>query len=359
MAFTDYTLAELTAQTLTTMLRQRPHWASVTVTDLQAEPVGTGQMANSYRVTPTYTEGADTAPITFIAKISSTDETSRALAISTGAYQREVFYYQHLAGLSAARAPECYFAEIADDRCGFILLLEDMGPAQMVDQITGCSADQADLALGQAAALHGSTWAHPKLREHGWLPSQQEWSQLGGTIPQVTGMWLERFGNHLQPEHISIVEQLGDHFPAWLATLGEHRCLWHGDFRLDNLLFAAQGGATPIAVVDWQSVAAAPGIIDVSYFLGNSLTETDRAEHERDLVTEYHRRLLSHGVQGYSAQQCWLEYQAHSLYGLVLTVPVSLGVQTTERGDKMFAAMASRAAEQIRANNGYSAIKAL
>ncbi|CAJ1499120.1 oxidoreductase family protein [[Mycobacterium] burgundiense] len=359
MAFTDYTLAELTPESLTTTLRRRPDWASVTVTEVDATPVGTGQMANSYRLTLTYADDTDVAPATMIAKISSTDETSRQMAIATGAYQREVFYYQHLSGLCAARAPESYFAEIADDRCGFILLLEDMGPAEMVDQITGCSADQADLALTQAAALHGSSWAHPALREHEWLPGQQAWTQLGGSIPQITGMWLERFGNHLDPEHVSVVQQLGDHVPAWLATLGEHRCLWHGDFRLDNLLFAAQGGATPIAVVDWQSVAAAPGIIDVSYFIGNSMTEADRAEHERDLVTEYHRRLLSYGVEGYSADKCWLEYQAHALYGLVLTIPVSLGVQATDRGDKMFAAMASRAAEQIRANDSYSAIKAL
>lgn len=359
MNFTDYTVAELTPEAFTSMLRTRPDWAAVTVTGVDAQPVGTGQMAHSYRVTLTYSGDAGTAPATVIAKISSTDETSRHMATSTGAYQREVFYYQHLSRLCGARSPECYFGEIADDLCGFVLLLEDMGPAEMVDQLTGCSADQADLVLAQAAAMHGSTWQHPALRQHKWLPSQEVWSQLGGSIPQITGMWLERFGDHLQPEHISTVSQLGDHLPAWFATLGDTRCLWHGDFRLDNLLFSAQDGATPIAVVDWQSVAAAPGIIDVSYFLGNSLTEDNRAEHERALVAEYHRRLLSYGVQDYSAERCWAEYQAHTIYGLVLTIAASMGVQTTERGDRMFAAMASRAATQIRDNDGYSALKAL
>lgn len=359
MAFTDYTIAELTPEALAAVLRRRPGWEALTVTTVESQPVGTGQMASSYRLTLGYAGDSGSAPDTLIAKISSTDETSWQMAVATGAYEREVRYYQHLSGLAATRTPECYFAEIADDRCGFALLLEDMGPADTIDQISGCTADQADLALGQAAALHGSSWAHAALRDNDWLPAQGAWAKLADAIPHITPMLLDRFGAHLRPEHIPVVEQLGDHVSAWLETLTEHRSLWHGDCRLDNLLFGAQAGATPIAVVDWQSVASGPGVIDVSYFLGNSMTEDHRAEHERELVGEYHRRLLSHGVQGYSADRCWLEYRAHAVFGLMLTVPVSLGVQATERGDKMFAAMATRAAAQILENESYTALKCL
>jgi hypothetical protein len=68
-------------------------------------------------------------------------------------------------------------------------------------------------------------------------------------------------------------------------------------------------------------------------------------------------RLEAHGVAGYSAEQCWQEYRAHALYGLILAIPVSLGVQTTERGDRMFAAMADRAASQVLVNDIYSALQ--
>jgi hypothetical protein len=89
------------------------------------------------------------------------------------------------------------------------------------------------------------------------------------------------------------------------------------------------------------------------------MTEGDRAIHERDLVTEYHDRLLSYGVQNYSFEECWREYRAHALFGLVLTIPVSMSVQTTERGDAMFGAMARRAAEQIIANESFAALRDL
>ncbi|WP_285034346.1 oxidoreductase family protein [Mycolicibacterium sp. lyk4-40-TYG-92] len=231
-----------------------------------------------------------------------------------------------------------------------------MCPAQTVEHIDGCTADQADLALGQAAALHAESWGHEALTKQSWLPIEHIWNALAGGLPQIINPWLQRFDGYLKPDLIDVVHRLGREVPEWLATLSEHRTLWHGDFRLDNLLFNAQAGRTPIAVVDWQSVSTAPGVIDVSYLLGTSLTEADRATHERALVEEYHRRLISRGVTGYDADRCWLEYRAHALYGLILTIPVSLGVESTKRGDTMFGAMASRAAAQIVDNDSFAAL---
>ena len=359
MPFTDYRVTELTPENVTAMLRSQPRWRDVVVADVDCAPVGTGQMANSYRLKLTYAQSTEDAPSTVVAKISSTDPASRQLAAASAAYQREVFFYQRLAGVAQIRTPQCYFAEIADDLLGFILLLEDMGPAQMVDQLTGCTPDQADLALAQAALLHGPSWAHSCLREQKWLPVVDLWHSLAGSIPHITGVWLDRFAAHLRPEHVPVVEKLPPQIDRWLKTVGDFRSLWHGDFRLDNMLFDAQDGRTPIAVVDWQSTSTGPGIADVSYFLGNSMIEDDRAKYERELLGEYHRRLVANGVENYSAAQCWLEYRAHALYGLILTIPVSLGVETTERGDKMFAAMADRAAHQIVVNDSYAALQAL
>jgi aminoglycoside/choline kinase family phosphotransferase len=354
MTIATRTVAQLTPEDLTVMLRAS--LPEITVTAVEAQPVGTGQMADSYRLSLTYADADKRGPRTVIAKLSSTDRASQQMAASTGAYLREVRFYQQLSALAAARAPRCHFAEISNDKLAFVLLLEDMGPAKMVDQLGGCSADEAALALEQAAALHGPSWHHRELHAHDWLPVESVWSALGQSIPQIAVAWLERFGSHLAAEHVAVVERLGAEVPRWLATLADHRTLWHGDFRLDNLLFEAQGGAVPIAVVDWQSVAAAPGIIDVSYFMGNSLTTEARLAHERDLVAQYHQQLLSYGVANYSAQQCWDEYRAHALYGLVLTIPVSMGVQRTDRGDEMFAAMARRAADQIIALESFAAL---
>lgn len=359
MTIAEYAIYALTPQLITRLLHERPGWEDIEIADVVTTPVGTGQMAHSYRLALTYDRRTEGTPDSIIAKLPSTDPASRQMAAATGAYQREVQFYQHLGGITGVRSPNCFHAELSDNLTDFLLLLEDMGPARTVEQIGGCNVDQADLALAQAAALHGGSWLRTELREQRWLPVENVWNALAGAIPNIIVPWLDRFGTYLEPDHINAVHRLGREVTSWLAMLSEHRTLWHGDFRLDNLLFDAQGGKTPIAVVDWQSTAVAPGVIDVSYFLGNSLSETDRSNHERALVDEYHRRVTAQGVENYGREQCWREYQAHALYGLVLTIPASMGVESTERGDAMFGAMASRAAQQIVDNESFEALAAL
>jgi aminoglycoside/choline kinase family phosphotransferase len=355
MLMTEYTAESLTPESITSMLRASNLYPDLTVVELASSPIGTGQMAASYRLELSYADPVEGAPASVVAKVASIDEASKQMAAATAAYRREVLFYQRLSEHAAITTPTCYFADIADDDVNFIALLEDLGPARTFDQLGGCGADQAALAIGQAAALHGSSWKRDYLQQE-WLPVEPVWNMLGGVIPHVIEPWLERFGDYLEPEHISAVTRLPSELGTWLETLRNHRTLWHGDFRLDNMLFDAHDGAVPLAVVDWQSVAAAPGVIDVSYFLGNSMLEADRLAHEHDLVTEYHDRLSSYGVENYSFDECWREYQAHALFGLVLTIPVSMGVQATERGDAMFGAMARRAADQIIANDSFAAL---
>lgn len=357
MLLTKYSAENLTPKDLARMLRGV--FGDVTIDDVAVEPIGTGQLASTYRVCPQYSGGANTLPNSFIAKTSSTDAASRRLAQSSGVYLREVRFYQQLARFVQTRVPHCYYSEIIDDAVDFILLLEDFSPASSVDQLSGCNVSQAMLAVGQAAKLHGPSWHPSRLTKKHWLPLEATWKPLIESIPHLIDPWLERYGNFLDSEHMQVITELGVQAARWHTTLSDHRCLCHGDFRVDNLLFDAQHGAVAVAVLDWQSVSAAPGILDVSYFLGTSLTPEDRLVHERNLVREYRQQLVAHGVSGYSEEQCWREYQAHAVYGLVLTIPTSLQVQQTERGDSMFAQMARRAADQIQANESFRALLAI
>ena len=69
----------------------------------------------------------------------------------------------------------------------------------------------------------------------------------------------------------------------------------HGDYRLDNLLFAERHGVT---VLDWQTVSWGPPLVDASYFLGGCLPIEERRGHEERLLRGYHEQLLAHGVSG-------------------------------------------------------------
>jgi chemotaxis regulatin CheY-phosphate phosphatase CheZ len=108
-----------------------------------------------------YRRGGDIGPASVIAKVPSADEASRQLAAATGAYEREVLYYQGLDQHTAVCTPRCYHTAVAEDRLRFVVLMEDLAPARIIDQLQGCGPDEAALALGQAAALQGPLWRHP------------------------------------------------------------------------------------------------------------------------------------------------------------------------------------------------------
>ena len=340
---------QLTPERVQSMLRISPHIegaAGIEVASVSAEPVGTGQMATSVRLTLDYASAPAGAPRTVVAKVPSTDEASLAMAAGTNAYGREVAFYRELAPQIGAAVPRCHFGEVAGSGTDFVLLLEDLAPARSVDQREGGSVDEVAAVLRHTADLHGRFWGRA---DAGWLPVQHVWGALAGQIPAITEAWLDRFGRYVDADLHDVIRELGGVAPIWLSTLERPRTVWHGDLRLDNVLFDARGGTSDAVIVDWQSAASGPGPTDVSYLIGTSLAPTDRRENEKSLVAAYHQRLTSHDAVGdYSLDECWLDYRSQALYALVLTLPVSMGVQPTERGDAMFGAMATRAAGHVR-----------
>ena len=59
------------------------------------------------------------------------------------------------------RTPRCWHAEISDDNCSFVLLLDDLAPARPGVQVDGCSVDQAADAVRNLAGLHAPVWNDP------------------------------------------------------------------------------------------------------------------------------------------------------------------------------------------------------
>jgi hypothetical protein len=337
------TPAEVTPGWLTQALREAGALRDGHVVSLSTSPCGTGLLGDCHRIIPTYNEAQEHAPHSLVGKFAATDAGSREFSRAESLYTREVAFYQHLAPRLPVRTPRAYFAGVARNEIDFLLLLEDMAPARECDQLAGCSADQAALALEQAAALHGASWDNSELLGYEWLHTTiAAWHRIGEAFAASHAAFRERYEQILEPELLAIGDRLVTELPKWLATLGEPRCLWHCDFRLDNLLFDAHGGEIPLAVVDWQAVAAAPGVIDASYFLGASLPVGARRAHERDLMRHYHQALLTHGVEGYSWQRCWREYRRNAVAGFVIGVNAAVQVKRTARGDEMFMTMARR-----------------
>ena len=313
------------------------------VLEVACTEVGTGQMCDCARVTLRYDRPTH-APATMIVKLPAADDTSRATALALRSYENEVRFYQQLAPQLEIRTPGVFYADIDVDTARFVLLLEDLAPAEPGDQIAGCSEETAAVAVDELVKLHTARWGDPSLADLEWLHRDKELARqfLLALIPGLWAGFRERYGEILAGDVLDAGSALFDNFERYLLAGNEPWTVVHGDYRLDNLLFDPTPGGTPIAGVDWQTVTDGPGAYDVAYFLGAGLLADERRQVERGLVQRYHTGLLSAGVTGYDWQRCWTDYRRGTWSGLVMAVAASMLVERTARGDEMFLTMAAR-----------------
>lgn len=317
------------------------------VTGVELGPVGTGQMCDTFRLTLTY-DGAPTSPAppaSIIAKLPSADPTSRATALALGSYENEVRFYQELAPRLKIRTPNVFHADIDVETASFVLLLEDLSPAVPGDQLAGCSIEEARTAVTELVGLHAPLWGDPSLAELPWLHRDRSAQQafMLAMLPVWWDGFRERYADVLGPEVHEAGEQLFAKLDGYILGDTEPWTVVHGDYRLDNLLFASPNGSPPaVTVLDWQTVTHGPALQDVAYFVGAGLLAEDRRAHEQVLVQLYHEGLLGAGVGGYGWERCWKDYRRGTWSGLVMAIAASMLVERTERGDEMFMAMAHR-----------------
>lgn len=331
----------LTPDWLTAALTAGGLLDGVAVTAVEARPLGTGQMCDSLRLEVAY-DGPTAAPTGFVAKLPAADPTSRATALSLRSYEKEVRFYQHLAQTLPMATPEVLYADIDPATASFVLLMEDLAPAEQGDQLAGTTVAVARSAVAELVRLHAPRWGDPTLSELEWLHGDLEANRmfLGMLLPGVWAGFTERYADVLAPQVHEAGDALFAALPSYLSGGDAPLTVIHGDYRLDNLLIGADDSIR--GVVDWQTCAVGPALNDVAYFIGAGLLEDDRRAVEEDLVRAYHRDLCAAGVEGYGWDACWEDYRRGTFAGLVMAVAASMLVERTDRGDQMFMAMASR-----------------
>ena len=315
------------------------------------KPLGTGQMCDSFRITLDWT-GHD-GPASIIAKCPSHDEQSRNIAALLGSYAREVNWYRELAGKSHISRPHCYHAEIADNRVDFALLLGDCAPAVQGDQLAGASSDVLTPAVKQLAALHAPFWNKDVAAEHPWIANDSR-ALVETMLPALAEGFAERYASRLSPDIIALARALAANIQRYLDWQPSATSVVHGDFRLDNLLFAPYGDIT---VVDWQTLGVGCPFADLAYLVGTSFTDADeRAAQEPMLVDHYLAALERHDIH-VDRNAAWRDYRLYALSGVLMAIFASMNVERTERGDEMFAVMAERPAWQAIALDSIDLIR--
>lgn len=304
--------------------------------------IGDGLVGMNMRYSLDVPEGSG-LPSSIIAKLPSPDPTSRATGIALRNYEREVKFYEVIAPTVDICVPRCWHSEWDEATGDFVLLLEDLSPAEQGNQITGCSVELARRSVIELARLHGPRWADSTLDGIEFLqrrgPGDAE--QLQMIYSMMMPGFLATYSRHLDAEGTALVERFAARIPDWLAGRDLPSTVTHGDYRLDNLMFASASGGHSIATVDWQTPGHGQATADVSYFMGAGPLVDDRRAIERGLLDDYLQALDGYGIS-VDAGDVWRHYCRDAYSGVVMSVVASQIVGASDRSEAMFTAMATR-----------------
>ncbi len=309
-------------------------------------PIGTGQMAESYRVKFSQESGEKIESV--VVKVPSQNENSRSASRTTRCYELETSFYSSLRNSLKVDTPKCFHVWYDAPSDDFVLVLEDIKDANQGDQITGATVEQADAAINQLVNLHAPMWGSEKLNQIEWLPKHSLNVATGTSqlLRSVFAGFAERFAEKVSSEIISLGERLVSKIDRYYGAFPTLLTVAHRDFRLDNLLFTPQGNKIGVKVVDWQTVGAMPGASDLGYFIGASFTVEGRREYEQMLVQSYCERLAAQKID-VSNNEIWAQYRLLGTSGYIMAIVASMLVKQTDRGDAMFAVMANRHGQQM------------
>lgn len=329
---------------LTSALRHRATIGPGT-TVVAARPVriGTGQMADTYRV-ELELDPPDAGPSSIVAKLPADDSAAGEVGRASGVYAREHrFYTELLPRLPGLGVPALLGTLDIDGEPG--LLLADLRAAMVGDQLAGATSDQIQLAAAQLPALQAPCWAEPGLDAASWLQRR-----TGVPIPQRQERY-QRAWHRLRdgltgvftPAQHEVMERFGAACDAWSRSVPGPFALVHHDVRLDNLMF----GPDRAWLLDWQTLGWGSPAWDLAYLLGSSAEPELRRRVERTRVHRHAEALAGLGIADWPTDRAWLEHRRLAFATLLVTVPAAGELPDTTRGRRMFVAMWRRATTMI------------
>ncbi len=356
------TMDDITPQWLTAALHEGGHGKQATVTSMEKVTIGQGIgiLGELCRITPAYSAADPSAPKTLIAKIPTADPGGKGVAQMLGFYEKEARFYSDLCRTTGVRAAHSYYTAADPAAVKYIILMEDLGGLELGDQVAGASAEECRTLITEVAKLHARWWNSPKLEVLDWIP------EINGPVmkfaalayAQALGPFLEKFGSHLTSQQVQIAQDLLPRInPVQDAFSTAPTTLCHGDLRLDNVFWGSPDGSSPVTLIDWQIASKARGPFDVAYFMSQSVEPSVRAANEHQLVRDYHKTLEANGVRDYSAEQCWDDYRAATMFCLVYPVVAGGSIDlANERGLELATKMLDRSLSAIMDLKAYEVL---
>jgi hypothetical protein len=350
-----YSAAEITPEWLTRVLREGGHIGDARVLSFGQETIGEGVgfLGELTRLTLHYDKSVPGAPASIISKMPTAFAPARDIGNAFRFFEREGRFYTDIAPEVKTRVPRCYgsVVDVAADR--YVLLLEDIQGASVGDQLLGCTLEQAEIVIREAAGFHATWWDNPQLQRFAsWMPTMADpmYDYLAPLWEQSWPAFLEFQAEDYPREKITpVANRALAAMQATRAKVGAlPQSIVHSDFRLDNMFFGDPKGETPFALIDWQLTLRGSPLLDIGYFLSQSLDIGLRRANEDRLLRDYHAILVDNGVRNYSFEQCWDEYRFGVIAMFVIPVTGAANLDSSNpRAVPLIRAMAERSTAAI------------
>ncbi|MBV9960123.1 MAG: phosphotransferase [Acidobacteria bacterium] len=302
---------QLTPEWLTERLRRRGHLARGRVARLSHKSFGTF-FSQIYRLEVLYSNDAAPAlPNSLLLKVPFAENEA---ALKMGLDEVEI--YQALtATMADPPVVRCFDSVLSQTSQKSHLLLEDLSETHFQPELpVPPSLRHCELCVETLAQFHAFWWNHPGLgTERGVLLDAAALEKIVSRNRQALSGFVEFLGDRLSKERRIACEEALAFLPAfWERRLMsvERNTLIHGDAHLWNFLHpkdVEHGRAYLIDLATTNRIR--PPTNDLAYMMALQWFPARRALMEESLLGHYHRALLSHGVTGYSWEDCLLDYR--------------------------------------------------
>ena len=284
-------------------------------------------------------------PASVIVKLPSQIQEMVDQALMFGFYDREINFYRNIGDSAAVRVPHAYHVDAGEAVVPFVIVMEDLHSARVVDQLEGCELADSLRVARAAARLHAPYWGkQPQLDALTWLPAVNGplYSAAGPLLAEMGPVFLAGWADTLPDGSIDLATRTANSLNELQnRAAADPLTLCHYDLRLDNLLF--DDAADDVCVIDFQLMGTQRGPYDLAYFAGWSLTEDQRRAQTSQILDTYVSELAELGV---TADRQWVDDSfRESMLGVVSMAVLSgaTAVVENERGEQLIAALVQRA----------------
>ena len=230
------------------------------------------------------------------------------------AARHEAEFYRLAAQLSDLPIPRCYAAEADAGNGRSLLITEDLSDTHYSRALPIPPSNQeCELIIDALARLHARLWGDAGLGvELGTRMTSDRARQEADRLVQTLPAFYDFLGDTLLPEQRRVYEGivsssfLRSSFDRHIRLAGV--TLIHGDVHTGNIMLPRNPACDDVKLIDWQLWGVGVAALDLAFLMLHWSTER-RAALERPLLERYHTALLSHGVGGYTWQDCYDDYR--------------------------------------------------